>query len=336
MDSECLSWLNLTSEDLNNAAVRAIQKAYYSNYEVVFEHKLEVGSKRLLRDPVEQRTCRFCGKFEPEVSFKNDAHAVSHFLGNNTLFTANECDECNGILAQKYEDHLAKWSVLTRAITGVKGKRGRPTFKSTSVRVEPSSSGLHITYSGANNILPAAEDFPFEFELGGDLRMQSHVPLYAAMALVRMAINVCPYSELHECKNAIQWIRGDWSMSMTGLRVMYAFTPGTVPANASHVLLLRRTKLVPSPYLWFIIQFRNTRLQMFVPFCNSDQNWLHLDKPSQFSYVAFPSNFPKDWEFGETKFGFLDWSSKEVKSEQTGATIRMVGPPVGEDSEPRS
>jgi HNH endonuclease len=42
-----------------------------------------------------KRVCRFCGRKQPDVTFKNVAHAISESLGNKKIILYEECDECN-------------------------------------------------------------------------------------------------------------------------------------------------------------------------------------------------------------------------------------------------
>ena len=59
----------------------------------------------------------------------------------------NECNVCNTLLGQQYEDHLGKWSNLARTLAQIPGKKNKkPTFKSGDgkLRVESDKSGLTI------------------------------------------------------------------------------------------------------------------------------------------------------------------------------------------------
>lgn len=57
----------------------------------------------------EEKKCRFCNRKESDgVTFKNKAHIVPEFLGNNVYFTSNECDECNSNLSE-FEQNLKKF-----------------------------------------------------------------------------------------------------------------------------------------------------------------------------------------------------------------------------------
>ena len=57
------------------------------------------------------------------MTFKSDAHAVAEFLGNRSILSLNECDECNARFATEYEDHLSKWSLFARSVSQVRGKK---------------------------------------------------------------------------------------------------------------------------------------------------------------------------------------------------------------------
>jgi hypothetical protein len=41
----------------------------------------------------------------------------------------------------------------------------------------------------------------------------------------------------------------------------------------------------------------------------------------------YPSRFPKDWPFGETKYGLLDWSGTELVESSASATLALIPKP---------
>ena len=125
---------------------------YYERYEEIARYPFVADRPILIRDHAidGDRRCRFCGRGIPDVTFRRDAHAVPEFLGNKSLFSMNECDDCNAILASGYEDHLAKWTHFFRAMMRVsrKGKAGGPTYKAVAsgdvARVESEDGGVNI------------------------------------------------------------------------------------------------------------------------------------------------------------------------------------------------
>jgi len=57
----------------------------------------------------ENRVCRFCKKKQPDVTFSNEAHAISEALGNKTLFINEECNTCNEIFDKKIERDIISY-----------------------------------------------------------------------------------------------------------------------------------------------------------------------------------------------------------------------------------
>ena len=101
-----------SAEDLFPGAsedgLRAL-RFYEDNYSPIGEWIIEPGKKIMLGDRV-NRTCRFCGKRSPEVTFEKQAHAIPECLGNKSLFTAYECDACNGFFGTGIENDFGNWS----------------------------------------------------------------------------------------------------------------------------------------------------------------------------------------------------------------------------------
>lgn len=109
----------------------AAQQYFAEHYDVILHYPLVAPRPILLPfDSPHLRRCRFCRLDATQRRFKNDAHAVSNLLGNKSLFSPNECNDCNTSLGQKYEDQLGKWSNLARTVAQVRGKKNKkPKFK---------------------------------------------------------------------------------------------------------------------------------------------------------------------------------------------------------------
>lgn len=272
------------------------------------------------------RRCRFCGKRKPDVAFRKVAHAVPEFLGNKSILSMNECDECNKFLADNYEDHLSKWSLLARAASQVNGKGGRPTFKNPSktLKISGGWTGLNIDFTdSALTGKLMKEGGPYKFTVPADGTSQPYVPVRAAMALVKIACSICPADDLHQCRGAVDWLMQRTDASFTNLPVLYAFTPGPIEEASGEVVLLRRKRDGPEPYLWCLVQFRNHRFQVFVPFCSADSSWFNPSQPISVKTKHFPSRFGPDWRFGPTKYGLLDWSGRSPVQTDTEITFHV-------------
>lgn len=302
-------------------------KYFDEHYEVALRQPL-ISPRPITLPPDDpaRRRCRFCGQDSCQVRFSNDAHAVSNLLGNKSLFSPNECNDCNRRFGQKYEDHLGKWSNLARALAQIPGKKNKkPTFKSNDLRVESVATGLSIhvpTPHSVDDLL--AEGLPDVIELTGDTASQPHIPIRAAMALVKMACSVCPPEDLGQCQNAIAWLAERQGFRMSQFPVYFAFTPGPISDAASEVALLRRKGDGAEPYLWFVVQFRNFRFQVFVPGCPADAHWAGEGCALPVSLKHYPSRFGPDWLCGPTTFSWGDWSGTKLVQTTTKVTHRIV------------
>ncbi len=156
----------------------AAQQYFAEQYDVIARYPLVAPRPILLSlDNPDHRQCRFCGRDPTQTRFRNDAHAVSNLLGNKSLFSLNECNDCNTYLGQKFEDHLGKWSNLARVLARVPGKKNKvPKFKGgDGLVVEAVAHGLsiHVPYPHSPDEL-MTNGMPEEIELTGDTSSQSH------------------------------------------------------------------------------------------------------------------------------------------------------------------
>ncbi|NQT17758.1 MAG: hypothetical protein HQ582_33695 [Planctomycetes bacterium] len=272
------------------------------------------------------RKCRFCGHSHPDTSFKNKAHAVPEFLGNRSLFSLNECDDCNSFLADNYEDHLGRWSMLPRTLARVKGKRGRTSYKQTSVatRVKATKGGLniHLPDMSQKNLADWSE-----LQLPDDMKSPSHVPIRAAQALVKMACSVCPVEELAQCERAIAWLMVRLEARIGKFPVLFSFSPGPCPHGSGDVILLRRIVDAAIPHLWCVVTVANYQFQVFVPFCPADDDWLLNRESVVVECPHFPVDLPEGWKFGETQKYVLDWAGTEAVQTTANASFRVIRVP---------
>lgn len=305
----------------------AARQYFDEGYEVVLRHPLVAPRPVVLpSDDPTVRQCRFCGQDSTKVRFSDEAHAVSNLLGNKSLFTPNECNDCNRYYGRKYEDQLGKWSNLARALAQVPGKKNRkPTFKSNDLRVESVASGLSIHVPSPHSVDDLLADGPPDvIKLTGNTASQPHVPIHAAMALVKMACSVCPREDLGQCQNAIGWLAGRHEFRMSQFPVYFAFTPGPISDVASEAVLLRRKGGGAEPYVWFVVQFRNFRFQIFIPGCPADEHWASEGSTLPVTLKHYPSRFGPDWPFGPTRFFWADWSGTEPVRTTATVTHQIV------------
>lgn len=320
------------------------REAYFiSRYQKIAEHRFHSKERIELRDHESEanRRCRFCGRGKPDIRFRKLAHAVSDFLGNLSIISMNECGECNTFFGEGCEDHLSKATMLLRTLASIPRKDSvESTFKDRildeKLRIDSRPGKVNIRVPAPNTVddLLVDGDLPETIPLRGDLRSQPHVPIEAVKAIVKFACSICPKGELDQIQCAIDWVRGRREAQFTSFPVGFAFTPGAFPVSemASHVILVRRKDDGPEPYLWFLIQFRNFRFQVPIPFCAADVGvaWSRMEH--------FQSLFMPSWPRGETTFSWLNWSGTEKVriswnvSHRVEELISKINPVAQDDS----
>lgn len=272
------------------------------------------------------RLCRFCRRGQPRVTFRSVAHAIPEFLGNKSVLSLNECDDCNTYLADRYEDHLSKWTLLGRAASQVKGKHGFPTFKNPSktLKIEVGKQGLVIHLQEPELLGQLLQEGgPYQFTLPADGTSQPYIPLRAAMALIKIGCSICPPEELGKLRLAVDWLMQRHDVAFDNFPVLYAFTPGPISDAAGEAILLRRKLPGPEPYLLCLVQFGNHRFQTFLPFCPEDDDWFKPSKRINLKTVHYPSRFGHDWPFGATNYRVLNWGANEPVRSNTQMTFHV-------------
>lgn len=77
--------------------------------------------------PKKNRSCMFCGN--ENAKFTKVAHAVSETIGNKSLISHFECDECNQQFGKMFEDDLGKYMLPYKIITKTFGKSNQLSSK---------------------------------------------------------------------------------------------------------------------------------------------------------------------------------------------------------------
>ncbi len=293
---------------------------YKEHYQIIVDSPLVNKSLIRLQDKG-KRLCRFCGKDEKEVTFKNKAHAIPELLGNKSIISMNECDKCNEFFAKEYEDHLAKWFGPGRSLTQMHGKKGVPKFKTDDFHIEMGEKGLAFTITTNNyEKINFPQESPFEFKFPVKMPTQPYIPIRAAKALIKSAISILPYELLPECEKLIAWLLNKDKATLTEFPILYSFTPGVNPYAKGKVIILKRKSNAQLPYLFFLIAIANHRFQVLLPFCKSD-TWMKNGR-NTFTIMPFPVPFDIAYEkkYGETKFYWDNWASEEpMMSDRTAS-----------------
>jgi Protein of unknown function (DUF2934)/HNH endonuclease len=224
----------------------------------------------------EPRTCRYCGKGRPDVTFGQVAHAIPEFLGNRSVLSWDECDACNQFFSETAEDNLAKLTLPNRNLLSISGKRGVPSYKSPDQTVrsdfDAPSQSFSIFDGGPSRTFVHDEE---RGEVRTALECQPYVPLAALRCFSKMALAVMPEDELRHFRATRAWVlEPDYSRQaemFEGQGCYLCLLPHPAVYVKPWAALLRLTDLdTPLFYMIFVLGTGRLLYQTHVPLCDLD------------------------------------------------------------------
>jgi HNH endonuclease len=253
------------------------------------------------------KTCRFCGRSEPTATFDSVAHAIPESIGNKTLVSEYECDECNQMFGDGIETEFGKWSKPMRVYARIRGKKHWPEMgEAGGWEALSDATGLKLKSYEAAPIVIINE---LEKTLDVTVVRDPYVPSAVIKAFVKMALTLMPEDELVNFAAALNWIRqpvAGPSIDNVPLLATLVATDRPFKGGISLFLYRRRFDSTPVFYSIFVLAYGNEVFQVEVP---SPERDLHLiDGAMYVNYV--PTPFDADPSLGvETKQRAIDLTS---------------------------
>lgn len=246
---------------------------FFYKYYDTFCWELSQPKKIFLGDR-QHRKCRFCGADAPTATFRKTAHAFPQLIGNSKLISLYECDSCNEKFDKILENNLGNYLGLERTLSGIKGKKGVPKFKSPTgkIKIETTKSVSTETPSDKNENV---DKRAFQFHEINDFRA-SYIPRLVYKSFVKMALSIMPEKNMCHFKESVEWIMKnpeDDFLETNSLICFLSFVPGPLPfRHISARLWIRKNQSENVPYSIFAIAFANYVCQIFIPFCDLDKH----------------------------------------------------------------
>lgn len=262
---------------------RKQHEEFYSIYEITDFQPNEL-QDRVLK-PKHERTCRFCSKSYPEVSFKKKAHIIPELLGKSNFVSDFECDVCNGLFST-YETDLASFIGAPRSLSAKKGKNGSPTYKSADGKMEirhreDPETGDKKELSSSN----FEQDIQINYtdkKVTINADRPPYTPLRVFKSLAKIALTLLSEEEFAEYGDLNHLLKDtdEKQNKLSGnplCRAMIYVNPG--PEFPSPLVLMHSKKhnSDPVPNHSMVIYFHNYIYQIFLPFCKSD-HWMYDGK----------------------------------------------------------
>ncbi len=180
---------------------------YNATYDFLCYHVVRPGH-RVVLGSAPDRVCRFCGPGEPQASFRSKAHAIPEALGNKSLFTNWECDECNHFFGTGIENDLGARAKQDRTFSRISGKTSVPSLKrhgSTdhAWRIDVEQG----TFRSSDHEHDPMVDIVWEKnQLKLVVTRDAYTPLAVIKAFVRIGLTLLPPDELASFTDALRWI----------------------------------------------------------------------------------------------------------------------------------
>lgn len=298
-----------------DAQIEAACRYYDDRYDIVFQHMWQSHEKRELRE-YNYRLCRFCKRSEPEVTFKNVAHAVPEALGNRGLTSNYECDACNSHFGSTIETDLGEWTKPARTFARIRGKNGIPTIKKgpeKAWRIEYKDDQLVVKNYTDDPIVDIDEE---NKRIILTLRRGAYTPIGVYKAFVKIGLTLMPETEMSPFHAALGWLqeRDHAKNWVHGATIIHTFQNGPMPPDKLFAMILRRKPGVTDvPYAYLILGFGNDAYQVMLPSPTEDQ---HLSG-DELSIVPFPTpGGPDPMKYGRAMPKAIDLtSSTRLKGE---------------------
>ncbi len=281
---------------------------YGSHYDILGNWIVRPEEKVTLGDKA-NRVCRFCSKKAPDATFKKIAHAIPELLGNKSIFSAYECDDCNEEFGNGIENDLGNWSKPIRGLICIKGKRGVPTLK------KQDGTGWRIEYDRDVLNIKVYEDDPIyqidevKQEITFHLKRDPYTPVAVLKAFMKIALTLLPDNEISNFSALMSWVRerDHQKAFLKEWPIIYTFQPGPMPKDLIAAFILRRKANVKDyAYAFLVFSYGNEVFQIALPCDDQEKHKNQL--------VPFPVPGNGDpAQYGETKTGLLHLTDCQLK-----------------------
>ncbi len=272
---------------INSHISPIVERFYNANYEILRTPDF-CEESRLLK-PVHgmniigsanHKVCRFCGREEPEVSFNKIAHAFPECIGNHTLATNFECDECNDFFGKTIENDYGRFFEMYHSLMHIRSKKGftKSKFKVSCDRRNDDCAEqcISLTYKDGVPIIKCCEWVSEEYLKRDDRSLIISKPIGKCCPIgvyktfVKMALTVMPIEEIDLFREAIAWLRkpehDNFYDNNERLLLRYQMIPGFgVTKYPCYVLYRRKRTVWDKPYMLFNLTYGCLSLMIEVP-----------------------------------------------------------------------
>ncbi|WP_166727742.1 HNH endonuclease [Mucilaginibacter gilvus] len=178
------------------------QISFLENYSIQNILISNDGSRHTLI-PQSKRTCRFCNKSSPDVTFNCVAHLIPHSWGNKNLKSDFECDDCNNKFSL-FESDFSSLLGIYKTLNNINDQK--KTFSSNTIKAKEIvlKSGKTITWIINRN--PNEECFKLDVENGvtsAEYYKSAYAPINIYKLFLKIALSCLPREDIGMYDNLI-------------------------------------------------------------------------------------------------------------------------------------
>ena len=227
----------------------------------------------------DKRVCRFCGKSNPvrvknhshdKVIFKDRSHAISYCLGNENLYSNEECDECNHWFGKNIEPDIEHRFSVYRAIHRFKNRENNERITEgdnfvidhgTLTFVKESAFGVK-TFSRSLN---PGDIIPPEGVMANLVGKDGCVHANVYRCIAKYVIACLPKDELHAFQNTIEWVFK--RKKPAHLPPMYRYEDASFVSRPLLRVFVRKDAKKDLPYCVAVLRAMDMVYCCAIPYC---------------------------------------------------------------------
>lgn len=271
----------------NHGIFDRMVKALDANYVPLVVIHLKDKDDIKLGDTATKRTCRFCGRTEPEVTFKKVAHAIPHFIGNRTLKSLYECDDCNGNVFSPMESQFSQFMSIYHTFYHVSKGGKVPTFRNNSKeqsKIVVDGGTIKIDCVEGEDLVPEIDKKKHTFKIKAK---RSYVPQSVYKIFIKMALSIMPEAEMMHFKTTLEWLMGKKEFAYNLMLLERRYEGLMNPFGFDSCMLFKRKDdhrdNVPA-YI-FGLAYYNFFFETYIPLCDEDRD---LDGKVEIPFIPTP------------------------------------------------
>lgn len=221
-------------------------------------------------------------------------------MGNKTIFSADECDQCNSKFSNGIELDVFEYLKLYRVLYGKSGKDGIPKLKfKNGIEIEY-KNGTAMIFDKTGSSVLSPENFKIPLEYYHEINVMN---IYRG--LVKFAIGVLPKEITNKLSETITWInniKNDGS-TLKIPKVASMIDNSSYHEQPSIGIYIRKNENYELPHIFVELKIAFFIFVYIIPFSDNDSiNFCEEDNYNKFWLINKHYNHFDSWNFNNFNY----------------------------------